>query len=65
MGKAVHATPNFDVDVTVVYQFVEVEFVDDFLGNKGEGHLHIFVSFHMCSKIEIVNVKAHVFSTFR
>ena len=65
MGKAVHSTPNFDVDMTVLNQFVEVVFIDNLLGNEGEWHLHIFLAVHWSSKIEIVNVKAHVFGSFR
>ena len=62
MGKAIHTTPVFYVDVAVVYQFVEVIFINNILGNKGDWH--IFISVHGCSKKEIVNTRTHISGTF-
>ena len=64
-NKDIPTTPAFDVDVAVVYRFVEVIFINHFLGNKGDWHLiHVLISVHGCSKIEIVNIEAHPSGTF-
>ena len=53
LRKAVHATPNFNVDVPIVGERQKVVLSDDFFWEDVDGKSHVLVPFHGRAKIII------------
>ena len=62
MREAIHASPNFNVDITVFSDFV-VEFVMayDVVRQIAELEAHIFKAGHQGAKVEVLYVDGHEF----
>ena len=60
LGEAVDCFADFDVDESFVCMVVEFVLLDDVVGENGDRHFHVLVSFHWCAKIKVFDVQACV-----
>ncbi len=55
---------DFEVDETIVRMLVKVVLVDGGLREDVYGNFHVFKAGHWCSKVEVLDVKAHISGIF-
>ncbi len=65
LWEAIHASLNFDINVTVVDESGEVVFIDHFLRDDGSWESHVLVSSHWRAEIEFLYITNLVFFIWR
>ena len=59
LGQAVHATTDFNINETVDLEVYKVVLFEDSVGEHVKWDFHVFVAFHGCAEIEILEINAH------
>ena len=61
MWESIHALTNLDVNISVLGDFcLKIVLVDDVVSNISNFDPHVFISFHCCAEIEILDVDSYV-----
>ena len=59
LWKAVHPLADFDIHKAVVEEGLQVVLFDDCVGEEPDGNAHVFVAFHWCTEVKILEIGGH------
>ena len=65
LWQAIHATPDFHVDKTIVDKIKEFVVLDDLIWNDGKGEPHVLIACHGCAEVVILEIDQEMACTGR
>ena len=59
LGEAVHALADFNEDVAIVLEGVELVEIHDGIGDDASGNAHVFKALHRCVEVKVLEIPGH------